>query len=464
MDLSRHKIGKFIEDHTGDMITTLATLVKIPSVRGEREGAYPFGREPARVLEKFLEIAKDMGFTVHNHDNYVGTVDFFSEGEPTLGILCHLDVVPVGDGWDTPPFELTVKGGYVYGRGAIDDKGPAVSVLYAMYALKKLGVKLTQNVRFIVGTDEENGGADLDYYAKKEALPPRLFTPDGSYPIINIEKGMIRGEFSLPIVSDGKKTVTSVSGGSVVNAVPGTCSFELIGFEKAEVERAARDIDGVLFETEEKDGALLVTCRGKSSHASHPEGGKNAVTATLKLLSALKTDDGTAAGFKSLAALFPYGEYDGTSVGVKMSDEKSGALTFVHSVCDYDGETYRGKFDIRFPVSSTVATVREKIEKTLNKSGVSIVGFWGVEAHYVDENGDFIKTLLETYEHVTGKKGRCIAIGGGTYVHGRAGGVAFGAEFLTDDNRMHGANERMSLDLFKMNTEMYAEAIVRLCE
>ena len=464
MDLSRHKIGKFIDDHTGDMITTLASLVKIPSISGEREGDYPFGREPARVLEKFLEIAKGMGFTVHNHDNYVGTVDFFSEGEPTLGILCHLDVVPVGDGWDTPPFELTVKGGYVYGRGAIDDKGPAVSVLYAMYALKKLGVSLSQNVRFIVGTNEETGGSDIDYYAKKEALPPRLFTPDGSYPIINIEKGMIRGEFSLPIASRGKKTVISIMGGDVVNAVPGTCTFDLVGFEKAEVEAAARDIDGVKFEFAEKDGSLEVTCRGKSAHASHPEGGKNAVTATVALLSKLKTDDETAAGFGTLGKLFPFGEYDGTSVGVKMSDEKSGALTFVHSVADYDGETYRGKFDIRFPVSFTVTTVREKIEKMLNKAGVSLVGFRGVEPHYVDENSDFVKTLLETYEHVTGKKGRCIAIGGGTYVHGRAGGVAFGAEFLTDDNRMHGANERMSLDLFKMNTEMYAEAIVRLCE
>ena len=110
MDLAKFKIGKFIEEHTGDMISTLSTLVKIPSVKGKAEEGCPFGREPARVLEKFLEIAKGMGFTVHNIDNYVGTVDFFPDGEPTLGILCHLDVVPVGEGWATPPFELTVKG------------------------------------------------------------------------------------------------------------------------------------------------------------------------------------------------------------------------------------------------------------------------------------------------------------------------------------------------------------------
>ena len=463
MDLSRLKIGKFIDDHSGDMITTLASLVRIPSVRGEAEDGCPFGREPARALEKFLDIAKDMGFTVKNHENYVGTIDYYPEGEPTLGILCHLDVVPVGEGWATPPFELTVNGGYVYGRGAIDDKGPAVSVLYAMYALKKCGVQLTQNVRFIVGTDEENGSGDLAYYRKKEALPTRLFTPDGSYPIINIEKGMIRGEFSLPVVSSGEKTVLSVSGGDVVNAVPGTCTAKLRGISENEIARAAK-VTGVKFELSEKDGVLTVVCRGKSAHASQPQGGYNAVTAMISMLASLETDDSTAEAFGTLAKLFPYGETDGTSVGVKLSDEVSGALTLVHSIASFDGKEYRGKFDIRFPVTYKVADVREKLESTFAGAGVSLVGFSGVEGHHVDENSDFIKTLLETYEHVTGKKGRCIAIGGGTYVHETEGGVAFGAEFIGDDNRMHGANERMSLDLFKMNAKMYAEAIINLCK
>ena len=228
--MTEKKITSFIDESVDEMISTLGEIIKIPSVRGESEDGFPFGREPARALEKFLEIAAGMGFTVKNHENYVGTIDFFPSGEPTLGILCHLDVVPVGTGWKTKPFELAQKRGYVFGRGVIDDKGPAVSVLYAMYALKKLGVKLSQNVRFIVGTDEECGSSDLAYYKKKEKLPPRLFTPDGSYPVINIEKGIIHGEFSHNIASDGKKAVLSLKGGHVVNAVPGTCSATVKGF------------------------------------------------------------------------------------------------------------------------------------------------------------------------------------------------------------------------------------------
>lgn len=459
MDGAELKIGKFIENNTGDMIRTLSELVKIPSVKGEAEPNYPFGREPARALEKFLEIARTMGFTVKNHENYVGTIDLYPEGEPTLGILCHLDVVPVGNtGWRTPPFELTLSRGYLYGRGAIDDKGPAVSVLYAMYALKKLGVSLSQNVRFIVGTDEENGSADLAYYRKKEALPQRLFTPDGSYPVINVEKGMIRGEFEF-VPTLGDRTLLSLSGGDVVNAVPAICDMSLCGVDKSEVEKAARQVPGISVECAEKDGALNVGVRGKSAHASQPDGGVNAVTAALKILSLLEVGD-----FEKISALFPFGESDGEHAGVKMSDDVSGALTLVHSIASFDGKTYRGKFDIRFPVTSSVEKVRASLEKTIGKAGALITAFGGVEGHCVDGNGDFVKTLLESYEHITGKRGRCIAIGGGTYVHETEGGVAFGAEFIGDENNMHGANERMSVDLFKMNARMYADAIIRLCK
>ena len=454
------RIGKFIEDHTGDMISTLGELVRIPSVKGEAEKGCPFGREPARVLEKFLDIAKSMGFTVKNHENYVGTIDFFPEGEPTLGILCHLDVVPEGTGWHTPPFELTMSRGYVYGRGVMDDKGPAVSVLYAMYALKKLGVELSENVRFIVGTDEENGSSDLAYYAKKEKLPARLFTPDGYYPIINIEKGMIRGEFSVPI-KEGAIKIISLSGGSVVNAVPGTCECRIAGCSVDRAREVALFV-GPKFDIEEDNGEVVIRCTGKSAHASRPEGGVNAVTATVKLLSMLDKDGKT--GISAVDALFPLGETDGEHAGVKMSDDVSGALTLVHSIAECDGKEYRGKFDIRFPVSSSVEKVRRALEKAFAKAGASLVGFTGVEGHHVDENSDFIKTLLQTYEHISGKRGRCVAIGGGTYVHETEGGVAFGAEFSDEDNHIHGADEKMAVELFKMNARMFADAIIRLCK
>ena len=463
MNAARFKIRQFVENNTVEMISTLSKLVKIPSIRGEAEEGYPYGREPARALEKMLEIAEKMGFTVKNHENRVGTIDFYPEGEPTLGILCHLDVVPVSAGWKTPPFELTLKNGSLYGRGSIDNKGPAVSVLYAMYALKKLGVELSQNVRFIVGTDEECGSSDLAYYKNKEALPERLFTPDGSYPVINIEKGHIRGEISKSIVSSGSKTIVSLKGGTVTNAVPDTASAVVRGFEKNEILYAANKIsEEVSFNIEIAEDTATITCNGKAAHASQPQGGANALTALIALLASLKTDDDTSAGFESLSKLLVFGEFDGSSLGIKMSDEKSGELTFVHSVASYNGEEFRGKFDIRFPISSNCDKIRQKIDKKLAKIGASLSEFDGSEPHAVDGDSDFVKALLSVYERVSGKRGYTIAIGGGTYVH-NTNGVAFGAEFIGDKNNMHGANEKMSVELFQMNTVMFAEAILDLC-
>ena len=85
------------------------------------------------------------------------------------------------------------------------------------------------------------------------------------------------------------------------------------------------------------------------------------------------------------------------------------------------------------------------------------------EPHHVPENSDFIKTLLEVYRQVTGEKGYCVSIGGGTYVHETETGVAFGAEFPGEENNMHGADEFISEESLLKNAKIFAAAIVRLC-
>jgi succinyl-diaminopimelate desuccinylase len=165
------------------MINCLSSLVAIPSVKAAPEGDMPYGRENARVLAKMLELAKDCGFTVTNHENYVGTVDMNPNQETKLGVLCHLDVVPEGTGWKYPPYNLTLSGGRLYGRGSSDDKGPAVAVLFALKALKECGCKLSKNVRMIVGTDEECGSSDLVITVKKKRFRLTYLLPMRAIPL-----------------------------------------------------------------------------------------------------------------------------------------------------------------------------------------------------------------------------------------------------------------------------------------
>ena len=131
---------KYIEEHRDEMTELLAELVAVPSVQGEASEGNHFGAEPARALAIMLEKCRDYGFSVENVDNYAGSADF--GGEPALAILSHLDVVPAGSGWSSDPFTLTRDGDKLIGRGAIDDKGPAVAAVFALRAIKELGIPL----------------------------------------------------------------------------------------------------------------------------------------------------------------------------------------------------------------------------------------------------------------------------------------------------------------------------------
>ena len=460
------KIRDYLESHKSEMIDALSVLVAIPSVRGEAEEGKPFGAAPARALEKMLDLAHESGFSVKNHENYMGTIDFDTSKETKLGVLCHLDVVPEGTGWTNPPYTLTTEGNKLLGRGTADDKGPAVAVLFALRAIRECGYTLSKNVRFLVGCDEECGSSDLAYYRTKEALPPFVFTPDASYPVINLEKGHVRGKFVKAVAAGGAKTIMRASGGVVVNAVPDRAYATLRGFSAEEVASVRALLpDGISAEMEAgADGTICLTVKGTAAHASQPESGKNAVTALLILLSALNTDDETASLFASLKTLYPYGETDGKTLSIKAEDARSGALTFVFSKFNFENGSFEGLFDSRFPISETSDGVRAKMEKALSAEGFSLAEWNGKEPHYVEEDGEFVQTLLSVYSELTGKEGYPVAIGGGTYVHEVEGGVAFGAEFPDgEDAHMHGADEFITVDSLLLNAEIFAEAILRLC-
>jgi len=447
------KIFSYIDSHADYLVSCLRRLVRIPSVMGETAEGAPFGKEPARALSEMLDMCAEAGLYVRNIDGCVGTADFYPDSEPALGILCHLDVVPEGSGWSVPPFELTERDGRLYGRGAIDDKGPAAAVLYAVRALKKSGAVLEKNLRLIFGTNEENGSADLEYYRKREKLPEMLFTPDGSYPVINTEKGMLR--VTLHAKTSGG--VISMTGGNAVNAVPEYA--EAVIKAAAEISKVSKKYPGISFSEELKDGFTKLTAKGKSAHASTPETGTNAVAALLSAVSEISGDKAVPA----LAGLFPYGETDGASLGIKCSDSLSGELTAVLSVINCCNGNLEAKLDIRFPAEKTSGEILERLGETVKNAGFEMSADMVSEPHNVPENSPFIQTLLSVYEQVTGEKGECIAIGGGTYVHETENGVAFGAEFPGEENNMHGADESVSLNNLIKNAKIFAAAIISLC-
>lgn len=459
-----NEISKKAEQYMDSAVQLLSDLISFSSVMSKAEDNMPYGRACAECLGFAADTLSDDGFIVRNFDNHAITADFMP-GEAELGILCHLDVVPTeGQDWHSDPFKAEIREGKIYGRGAIDDKGPAAAVITAMRMIRDGGIKLSRNFRLILGSNEENGSSDMEYYTSREAFPPMLFTPDGSFPVINIEKGMVRtaieGEYSLT-----GKALVSVKGGSVANAVPEKAEAVLSGFDIDDVKsvcEANLPEEIILYVSNVDNNTISIKTEGRGAHASTPDLGKNALTALLKMLSELPFDGDTANQLKDLSCLFPYGDNHGEGMGTACSDELSGELTLVLSLADCRNGRFEFVTDCRFPVCRSSEDIIGIMTERLKEIGFNERMILSSEPHHADENSEMVKTLLEVYEDCTGKKGKCIAIGGGTYVHDTENGVAFGAEW-SDENNMHGADEFIGIDELKRDIEIYTEAIIRLC-
>ena len=464
----RKEIEEFVEAHRQEMLEDICTLCRINSEKMPYKEGMPYGEGAFTALAEALSMAENYGFSITNYDNYVGTVDL-NEKESQLDILAHLDVVPAGEGWkETEPFEPVVKGDKLFGRGTADDKGPAVAALYAMRAVKELGIPLKKNARLILGTDEECGSSDIAHYYAIEKEAPMTFSPDGSYPVVNTEKGGLNGHFTASFApSDALPKLVSVEAGIKVNVVPGKARATVQGIDVEVMEKAAEEVSGetgIRFEFDVEEDAATITAIGAGAHASKPEEGNNALTGLLVLIQRLPfapCEQISAIG--RLLELIPHGDTSGKALGIAMSDELSGDLTLAFSLLTISDRELDGTFDSRCPVCATKGNVLEVAKAKMAEKGFTLLNDSMKPPHHVDEDSEFIRTLLRTYEEYTGRTGECIAIGGGTYVHELKNGVAFGAAMPETDNRMHGADEFAVIEELIVSAKMFAQVIVDLC-
>ena len=135
-------IKDYIKNHKNEMLEDLTDLIAIPSVSDDDE-------KVAEALRKAVDIALKHGFRAKSLlDDQVGIAEM-GEGEETLGILTHVDVVPTGDmaEWHTDPYGGEIINGRIYGRGTQDDKGMLIASLYAMRAVRDLGLPLHKKVQ-----------------------------------------------------------------------------------------------------------------------------------------------------------------------------------------------------------------------------------------------------------------------------------------------------------------------------
>lgn len=409
-----------------EIINDISGIIKFDSSQKPAQKNAPFGEGARKALDYFLSLAKSFGFETNDYDGYAGEV-IFGEGEE-FAILAHLDVVPAGGGWTKEPFggEIDEVNKRVWGRGAMDDKGPAIIALYSLKALKDEGFKPKRKIKLIVGCNEENGWACIDYYKAHAHMPDEGISPDADFPVIYAEKGIL--QLKLKFAVDGD--YTTLHGGERANMVCDYCEVQA-PVNEAKLKELKLTVE---------NGKIVA--HGKSAHGSTPEIGVNAIPPVLKYLGLNGVCD----------TLFK------TRFGLTGLKDETGALSFSPNVIEGGLNTVCVICDIRYPATMAKLSVLKPIEK----AGIEYEILHEQAPLFNDRECFLVKTLCGVYNEVTGKSVQPIAIGGGTYARALKCGAAFGPEEEGEENTIHQANEYITFEKIEKCFKIYKLAIERL--
>lgn len=459
------ELDRYIREHQNQQIDDICRLVEIDSSRSEALPGMPFGRGAAEALKQALKLAEQSGFSARCVDACVGVVEMEAPLEG-VDILSHLDVVPAGNGWTvTPPFSPLVADGRIYGRGAADNKGPSVSVLYALAAVRSLGIPFKRRVKILWGTAEETGSEDIRRYYKRCAPAPMTVSPDASFPVITMEKGRFEGHMESPY-TEGSVFLIECQGPA--NGVPAMARAVVSGIYKQEDYSVYMEADkSVRYEWRIERGATEIRAFGKAAHAAAPQNGINALTA---LLSVLEHIPGIQTVLKEMAAAFPHGNSSGGALGIEWADavcdsdtgNASGLTLSLSSLMWSPEKGLNAVFDCRVPAGASREKVVLPIRYRLGQAGIDVSGEF-IGAHVVPEDSVFVRTLLDCWKECTGQDSKPRAIAGNTYVHGIPGAVAFGFADPVIRTGTHGPNEYLDITQMMLGTKVYARMILKLC-
>lgn len=444
------KIKNIVNENSKDMIESIKAAVRINSVMDEDTAteSMPFGKGVDESLRKTLEIAESLGFKTVYKDGYYGYAEI-GEGEELIGILGHIDVVPIGDEskWKFPPFSATEEDGYIYGRGTQDDKGPTIAAMYAVKALLDAGVKFEKRVRFIIGGDEENLWRCIAKYTENgEEIPSMGFTPDSSFPVTNAEKSLV--QFYLR--GNGSKEINlNISG--ALNAVPGVANYT-----GKLADKLSEKLDELKFDYE-KDGESI-TVIGKRVHAASADKGVNAIERLCKALYEIGVEDGVVRFVAELS------DSVGSKILPNCVDDVSGTLTLNLGELIINEKESKIGFDSRVPVKFTIEDLEDAVKEKAANYELEFEEFDRLKSLYVPADSELIKTLVSVYEHETGLEGTPKSSGGATYAKALDNCVAFGAMFPFDEKTEHQENERVNIKNMIKATEIYALSVYRLLE
>ena len=429
-------------------ITTIKPVMDILSINTDTDNMV--GVKTAQAY--YMELAEKMGFEAvlcaedKNGDKRV--VEIRPKGhtgeKAKLGLVVHLDTVPIGEDWTHNPYGEIDETGRVYGRGVIDDKAPAIEVLQAMYLLKDT---VGEDWTIICGSSEEAEWVDMEAYlrekrAKGEELPDFSITVDGD----GVQNGC-RGYLDLKLVFDklGENHLISSFGtpeDAANNSVPGFASAV---------------VDGELIEA-----------RGKACHSSIPQNGINAIIELAKKLKEEKPE-----AYLEYENFFKLMEKMGTSFDAadtlffeEKPSEMNGQDVGYTSACPTTSRLNDGKMEVNLNIRLMAGTTREEVDKAIKEICETYrcraeIGELELPA-FIPVDNPSIKNLLEAYEEELGKATQSEIARGVGYNAALPRCAIFGPRWAVEhdeEDTCHAANESRTIKDIVTFMNMFARFV-----
>ena len=460
-----HLLDNYIESMKDKIIHSTCEIINIPSVFEEDDMNAPFGKHTVEALEYVLALGKSFGFRTKNIDNMCGYIEF-GEGDKMLGIIGHLDVVPAEkETWNTNPFEAQVIDNNIYGRGAIDDKGPVIATLYAMKAIAD-NYHLDKRVRLILGLNEENNWKCIQRYKKTEELPTIAFSPDANFPCIYAEKTIESLYLKQPYTKDASLYIENIStNDNAINVVPKFCEV-VLGFDSS-IDNMIESLEKILangsysISYEIIDNShIKLTSLGTASHAAHPNLGKNAISPMIIILHNLFDSYHIHLPLLDYFVTYIGDDFTGKKLGIDFEDE-SGELTLNTAQFILKENILSLGFNLRIPVTIDYHRIKEVFKK-YSTSNITVEVARIQDPLLIKKTDPLVQKLCAIFNDYNHSQLPPEAIGGGTYARAFDNCISFGPQMPGAKDMCHQSNEYISIDNLLFCTKVYAQAILEL--
>lgn len=407
------KIQSWIEKNKETMVAMWLDLIRIPSVRGEAAPGTPFGVSCAQALKKATEYAQEMGFDTRLEADRGYSLASYGQGEKTVGLFGHSDVVPAGDGWlYTKPFEPIIRDGVVIGRGSRDNKAGVMAALFATQIIKECKLPVKSRVQVFVGSNEESGMADMVSFVENEKMPDLCLVPDSTYPCSLGEKGHLKqwNQCDTPLVD-----VLDFVGNGAFNIVLDRAEVTLRYTPQRMAELAEKIQDSEAFTLEQtQQGHILLIAKGASKHSAYPEGSVNAAVLACALLAECASlCESDRKQLRNVAALM-HGCY-GEGLGIAFEEPGFQKLTCTNGMVKVEDGKLCVSVDIRYGSGMPGDKLERLLDKAWKAAGWTLTFRSNEHGAKVDPNSPIPELLTQVTCQVTGEAYKPYWMFAGTY-------------------------------------------------